>query len=389
MECLLIGGYMKIICNNCNEFKDYFSKGLCENCFKLQDIKGIDFCGIYKIINLKNNKVYIGQSKNIYKRCEEHKHNLNINKHKNIHLQNAWNKYGEDNFLFEIIEICELDLLDNIEKLYISKYNSMNRDCGYNKESGGNKGKIKSIDSCLKMSIARKSKYSGKNHPLYGKPRSEETKLKLKVANTGKTHSEETKDKISKANSGENHPFYNKKLSEEHRKNISIATKGKIISDETKEKQKIAHKGMKFPVLTKEQEQKRKENRIYKKGEEHFKTILTNNDVKMIKEMLIFYNGSAKVVSEKLNLNTNTIQSIKSLKNWVDIFPEYNEQLKSLKIKQRKEFSKKQLNDIRYQYHQNKITMKELSKIYKCSDETIRRIINYIGCYEDKSEAQI
>ena len=64
-------------------------------------------CGIYKITNLKNHKIYIGSSNNIMRRWYEHLRDLKNQKHCNSHLQNAWNKYGENNFLFEIIEIVE------------------------------------------------------------------------------------------------------------------------------------------------------------------------------------------------------------------------------------------------------------------------------------------
>jgi group I intron endonuclease len=70
--------------------------------------------GIYQIKNLKNNKIYIGSSKNIKERFLQHKYNLKNNKHCNPILQNSWNKYGEENFEFIIIEIINNTLL--IEK---------------------------------------------------------------------------------------------------------------------------------------------------------------------------------------------------------------------------------------------------------------------------------
>ena len=60
--------------------------------------------GIYKITNLINKKYYIGSSLDIKRRWKEHRRNLIKNKHNNIHLQKSWNKYGENSFLFEIIE---------------------------------------------------------------------------------------------------------------------------------------------------------------------------------------------------------------------------------------------------------------------------------------------
>lgn len=62
----------------------------------------METCGIYKIVNKQNNKYYIGSSSNIEKRWYVHKTRLNNNNHPNKYLQAAWNKYGEQCFLFVI-----------------------------------------------------------------------------------------------------------------------------------------------------------------------------------------------------------------------------------------------------------------------------------------------
>lgn len=95
--------------------------------------------GIYKITNLVNNKVYIGQSISIERRFKDHVSGLNGGYGHNLHFQNAWNKYGQDNFKFEILEEIEnCNLLDEREIYYISLYNSNNPKYGYNKTIGGN-----------------------------------------------------------------------------------------------------------------------------------------------------------------------------------------------------------------------------------------------------------
>lgn len=86
--------------------------------FKIMDIKKES--GIYCIQNTINNKVYIGQSKNIYRRFIHHKSMLNRNLHNNPYLQNAWNKYGEDKFIFEVLEYCDFENLTEKEKYYLS-----------------------------------------------------------------------------------------------------------------------------------------------------------------------------------------------------------------------------------------------------------------------------
>jgi hypothetical protein len=75
--------------------------------------------GIYKIENTINSKVYVGSSNNIKVRWRKHKALLRHNKHPNQHLQNAWNKYGEDVFIFSVVELCPINSLLNKEQHYI------------------------------------------------------------------------------------------------------------------------------------------------------------------------------------------------------------------------------------------------------------------------------
>lgn len=89
--------------------------------------------GIYKIICLKNNKFYIGSSLNIDRRLKAHKKLLNQNKHTNKYLQNSWNKYGEQNFKFEIIEtIHDTAQLLIREQWWLDNTNCYERKIGFN-----------------------------------------------------------------------------------------------------------------------------------------------------------------------------------------------------------------------------------------------------------------
>lgn len=88
--------------------------------------------GIYKITNLIDHKIYVGQSGNIRRRWVNHKIELNNNSHINRHLQYSWNKYGEKNFKFEIIEECSKSDLNDREKYWINYYNSSDRHYGFN-----------------------------------------------------------------------------------------------------------------------------------------------------------------------------------------------------------------------------------------------------------------
>lgn len=97
---------------------------------------------IYKITNKVNNKVYIGQTRyTVEFRWRQHQH-----KQDNCYFHNAIRKWGVDNFTVEILEKCDVDLLDSREIFYIAKYDSYKS--GYNSTLGeeGNK-KIMFTDS--------------------------------------------------------------------------------------------------------------------------------------------------------------------------------------------------------------------------------------------------
>lgn len=93
--------------------------------------------GIYCITNLNNNKRYIGQTYDLKYRWMRYKSDLNCGSHHNKHLQSAWNKYGEENFIFEELEYCSLEQLDEREIYWIGYYNSQNQEFGYNLADGG------------------------------------------------------------------------------------------------------------------------------------------------------------------------------------------------------------------------------------------------------------
>lgn len=112
--------------------------------------------GIYKIVNIKNNKIYIGSSVHVINRFNAHKNLLNKNKHFNSHLQSAWNKYGECNFVFELIEELVKDDLVKKEEYYIILYNANNPKFGYNKriECTSNLGRKYTDEQKQKLSKA-------------------------------------------------------------------------------------------------------------------------------------------------------------------------------------------------------------------------------------------
>lgn len=124
--------------------------------------QNLKISGIYCIINIKNSKKYIGSSKNIRQRLWSHRAELRHNKHENSHLQNAWNKYGEHNFDYYILEKCEESLLLEKEQLYID---TINPEYNMNKET---QRPPCTKESRIKQSNTRKKLYAeGKLKPSF------------------------------------------------------------------------------------------------------------------------------------------------------------------------------------------------------------------------------
>lgn len=111
-------------------------------------------CGIYCIENLANGKKYIGLSTDVFRRMKKHRQCLNGGYHINEHLQSAWDKYGDSNFSFYIVEPCKESELKSKEIYYIQMYKSQNRLYGYNKTSGGDGVKDLSDECAEKISMA-------------------------------------------------------------------------------------------------------------------------------------------------------------------------------------------------------------------------------------------
>ena len=151
--------------------------------------------GVYEIINKSNNKTYVGSSVNIGLRWREHKRALDASIHHSSHLQRAWKAYGEELFIFRILEECPKEIVLEREQHWINLRRSYDREFGYN--------------ICQFVTQSR---------------------LGLKA-------SPETLKRMSIANGGENHPNWGRKLSSSHVENIKRAGKG--IKKPTSGKRKV------------------------------------------------------------------------------------------------------------------------------------------------------
>jgi group I intron endonuclease len=142
--------------------------------------------GIYSITNKINNRKYIGQSKDIAQRWKQHIYQLKTNKHHTQSLQEDWNKFTYEDFVFQIEYICTKKFLTyheiRIWELYKNNYNGKPNKNTYPEPTEASRKKI--------------------SEALKGKTRSEETKQKLSKINKGKKLSEETKQKMSKSRKG-------------------------------------------------------------------------------------------------------------------------------------------------------------------------------------------
>lgn len=155
--------------------------------------------GIYCIENMINGKKYIGQTKDIDRRKYEHLRELKGNHHYNKYLQNAFNKYGVNNFKFYIIEKCNIDNLDEREMFYIKKYNTMDKTKGYNLRAGGHKPKL-SETSKEKISQTRKKRIKeGKIIPVGHKWTDEQRERLSKALLKSYKNNPELKERLSEA----------------------------------------------------------------------------------------------------------------------------------------------------------------------------------------------
>ena len=190
---------------------------------------------IYKTTCLVNGKIYIGQT--IHWRDKSYLGS-------GVALCEAVKKYGRDKFKRKILKVCyNQRQLDAWEMIMIRKYNSTDKNIGYNVLSGtanefGAVNPTHIPEVVEKIRRKKIGKWRGDKCYWFGKTLSEETKKKL---------SEKAKKRLSDPR---NNPMYGKHLSDEVKMKISKSRKGKpstragaTLSDATKEKLRKANIG--------------------------------------------------------------------------------------------------------------------------------------------------
>jgi group I intron endonuclease len=213
--------------------------------------------GVYKISNTlcPEGKYYIGYSCDINRRWCIHRSTLKTNKHCNILMQRAYNKYGAECFDYEILQECEneeeaknieLSYLEDLtirDKLYNLHYNSSGGDLMTyhpNKEQIIERMKNTQKEQISKMTKEERQVKWGQNgekNGMYGRTHTDEVKRlysdihKGNTYNLGRKASQETKDKMSAIASerlGEKNHFFGKNHSEETKQKIREKNKGRL-----------------------------------------------------------------------------------------------------------------------------------------------------------------
>jgi len=139
---------------------------------------------IYKITNLINGKIYIGQTtqEDPYKRIQFH---FKRSEYKSL-ISDAIQKYGKENFIWEIILTCfTQNTLNEMEIYFINKYKSRFNENGYNIKFGGENGGKLPEESKRKIGNGIKKWYETHNHPFKGKEFSKEHKEALSKVRKG------------------------------------------------------------------------------------------------------------------------------------------------------------------------------------------------------------
>jgi group I intron endonuclease len=170
--------------------------------------------GIYKIINVVNNKFYVGSAVKFGRRKAEHKRRLRLGTHSNKHLQSAWNKYGEAAFVFVLVQaVAESDDLLAAENVWLSShvgveycYNIAECATAFGLGKGGDKNPMWGKTFTHTPKTKAKISAAGK-----GREVSQETRAKRSAKLKGRVISQEQREQISKTLSGEGNYWYGKK----------------------------------------------------------------------------------------------------------------------------------------------------------------------------------
>lgn len=179
--------------------------------------------GIYKVVNPKG-RVYIGQSIDVEKRFYDYKILNNVSEQPKLY--NSLKHYGARKHIFSLIQECEVDLLDSLERYWQEYYMCVEYglNCVYAPING--KHYFISNDTRIKKSLSMKEYWSKNDHPFLGIKGNNHH-------NWGMTHGDDAKLKISNSRkefyTGENHPMFGKKHSQKSKEKMSKSKQGMFL----------------------------------------------------------------------------------------------------------------------------------------------------------------
>lgn len=209
--------------------------------------------GIYKITNLMNSRVYVGQSWGVEGRLRDHMGDCAKNQHHNRWLQEDYNTFGRDAFDLQVLVTvggCTQPILDSLEKCFIQIYESFRKEKGYNRTLGGARGLF---TEDMKKTL---------RGPRRGIKKSPETRLKMKQPKSEEHKASMRKPKPAGFGAGCAERMKVRVLSEEaleSYKRAGIAKMGKKIKGHSDEARQAQSERMKGHVMSEETRQKIRE----------------------------------------------------------------------------------------------------------------------------------
>lgn len=190
--------------------------------------------GIYVILNLENGKHYVGSAVNFDDRWSVHRHHLKKGTHHNPKLQCAWNKYGEDSFRFDRIEVVSNEELIQREQFWIDATTPFYNIC---RVAGSRLG--------AKLTEEQRRANSECQKQFWNSPEGVDARRRMTESKTGRVTSEETKAKLREH-------FAGKPLSDEHLAKISASLMGKKYRPKTEEERAAISQAMTGRKLSQE-----------------------------------------------------------------------------------------------------------------------------------------
>lgn len=161
-------------------------------------------CGVYRVTNKATGRVYIGSSATVARRIYLHKRDLRLGKHHSPLMQRAWDKYGEDAFVFDLVLVCGVSNLLIYEQTLIDFYQAANPRHGMNIAPIAGRAAVPwTVERRAAFIAARTGKPNYKNNPeaharlmagvhrgpehhMYGRKHTDESKAKMSSSLTGR-----------------------------------------------------------------------------------------------------------------------------------------------------------------------------------------------------------